>query len=333
MEPAAVGSAVIEEENAANGASNKIEHSAADGTPVAIGEKKMEKALAVQSEIGSLGLQGAKVDGVSLTLNEDITWDRWEDIGGYLGLIARNNLWWIADWLAAGERKWGEMYVQAIHVTGLSESRLQTIQSVGSRFQSCRRRQDLSFGHHEEVASLKFSEEDQGRFLAWVEAHQINRGDLRKAVNRWKRAKEAGQSCVEEFLSDLLPGDLTEPGLFPGPEKKADKPSPAPESAVKAGHRTSKQSHRTDEAEKKQEEASAVRSDMQRALVCRDDHFNEEERHRFRNLVASFGADVTFLDDTPDLPESQDGSGKAVLDLVEDKIPVATGKQVMKETL
>jgi hypothetical protein len=72
------------------------------------------------------------------------------------------SLWQLGDLLLFGEDNfgaYGQKYETAIAATGLSYSRLATLKSVCRRFpfessEFCRRRQNLSFGHHAEIVSL-----------------------------------------------------------------------------------------------------------------------------------------------------------------------------------
>jgi hypothetical protein len=51
-----------------------------------------------------------------------------------------------------GEGKYGEMYSQALDATKLSYSHLHHAKAVAARFEIGRRRPNLSWSHHHEVA-------------------------------------------------------------------------------------------------------------------------------------------------------------------------------------
>lgn len=64
-------------------------------------------------------------------------------------------MWWIGDWLRYGERKWGEKYSKAIDVTDLAYQSLVNAKNVAEKFSDFnRRRLNLSWSHHSEVAAL-----------------------------------------------------------------------------------------------------------------------------------------------------------------------------------
>lgn len=63
--------------------------------------------------------------------------------------------WWIGDWLNYGEGRpeWGDKYEQAISIFGLNYGTLSTYKSVAAAFDICLRRQNLSWSHHNALAS------------------------------------------------------------------------------------------------------------------------------------------------------------------------------------
>jgi hypothetical protein len=101
----------------------------------------------------SLGLPG-KVSRIGLQLPESLSFEQWENIGSTLHSVEGSIQWWIGDWLNYGEQRYGEKYSQALEVTDASYQTLAHAKSVASKFEFCRRRQNLSWSHHQEVASL-----------------------------------------------------------------------------------------------------------------------------------------------------------------------------------
>lgn len=63
-------------------------------------------------------------------------------------------MWIIGDWLNFGERKYGEMYAQAIDNTRFSISTLRNAKFVASKIPFTLRREDISFSHYQAMASL-----------------------------------------------------------------------------------------------------------------------------------------------------------------------------------
>lgn len=109
------------------------------------------------------GLRGAHVSATGLEIDEDVDFDRWQEIGSLLGSIDGSVAWWIGDWVNFGERKYGEKYAQAMDATGLDYGRLRVIASVCRNVDLLLRSNNLSFSHHQLVAPLPA--EDQERWL------------------------------------------------------------------------------------------------------------------------------------------------------------------------
>lgn len=118
----------------------------------------------------------------SLALPEDYTYEEWEQLGLALGRMERSVQWWVGDWIRFGERRYGEMYSQALDATGRPYGSLANAVYVASRFDSSRRRENLSFGHHQEVAAL--DPHDQDVWLDTAEAGDMSVMDLRSAIKR-----------------------------------------------------------------------------------------------------------------------------------------------------
>ena len=70
--------------------------------------------------------------------------------------------WCLGDWLVFGEQAYAGRYRQAIERTSLDYQTLGNYAWVAKRFSLSRRRDELSFGHHSEVAALPEPEQDFG---------------------------------------------------------------------------------------------------------------------------------------------------------------------------
>ena len=109
----------------------------------------MSAALAVMQ----LGLPGVPTP-TGYVFREDLTYSEWEEIGLSLQMMGKAIQWWIGDWINFGERRYGESYAQAIEVTGYAYGSLRNAAWVASEIELSRRRDNLSWSHHNEVASL-----------------------------------------------------------------------------------------------------------------------------------------------------------------------------------
>src|SRR5687768_15608880 len=84
-----------------------------------------------------------------------LKFEEWQAIGNTLQQVGASLNWWVGDWLNYGEQRWGEMYAQAVEITGWDYNRLSKAKWVSASVQFCNRLQKLSWTHHHEVASLE----------------------------------------------------------------------------------------------------------------------------------------------------------------------------------
>jgi hypothetical protein len=141
---------------------------------------------------------------ISLDLPADMTYERYEALGAALGRAHRTVAWMLADWINFGERAYGEKYAQAVEVTNLRPETLMNYASVARKVPRERRRVELPFGVHAEVASLEPSEQ-----VEWLEKAVVNewkREDLREHLRPLKQLEHhAGVSVdLEDAARDLV---------------------------------------------------------------------------------------------------------------------------------
>jgi DNA methylase len=110
------------------------------------------------------------------------TREQWSECLDYLMHVGRRIHFWIGDLLVYGERRWGEMYVEMIERTGYEIRTLRTLKWVAGQIDVSRRRDDLSFAHHQEAAGL--SPDQQDAILARAALEGWTREMVRHAVNR-----------------------------------------------------------------------------------------------------------------------------------------------------
>jgi hypothetical protein len=125
--------------------------------------------------------------GVSATY-----WEPWDDLdiaewimqGRRLGSIGRGVAWWIGDWVNYGNTKFGEKYSRAARITGYDVQSLMNMAYVASRFGRSRRRENLSWSHHAELAGLAI--EQQEVWLENAEKNHLTVHGLRDEVRTWR---------------------------------------------------------------------------------------------------------------------------------------------------
>lgn len=130
----------------------------------------------------------------SFDLPADLPFEVYIAVGWKLAERRKRTMWAISEWLLFGERTYGETYTQAAEITGLSADTLKNYVSTANRVPRERRRPELHFSHHQEVASLE--PEDQ---VEWLD---------RAVVNGWNRAELRAQLKPAKgiVVTPALPG-------------------------------------------------------------------------------------------------------------------------------
>jgi hypothetical protein len=106
----------------------------------------------------------------------------WVTVGKRLASVSSASTWALGDWLLFGERTFGHRYRAALEVTNLDYQTLRNYAWVAGSFAASRRRGELSFQHHAEVAAMADVEQD-----IWLQ-RAINgcwsRNELRRRIKR-----------------------------------------------------------------------------------------------------------------------------------------------------
>lgn len=124
---------------------------------------------------------GDAITPVALNLTDStLTFERYEAIGRMLGAMGRSVRWWVGDWLVFGDAVYGELMAQAVGATGLAETTLLNYRWVAERVPKSRRRHEVSFSCHTEVAPLKAAQ--QKKWLAVASREQLTQRELRARI-------------------------------------------------------------------------------------------------------------------------------------------------------
>lgn len=135
-----------------------------------------------------------------LIFSQKVSFGTWELIGEQLFSLADSTTWWIADWLAYGESSFQDRYREAISRTSLKYQTLRNYVWVARRFDLQRRHNNLSFGHHAEVAALEQPEQDY--WLRKAEEFNWSRSYLRNAVRASLRERSPEFSPSASHAAD-----------------------------------------------------------------------------------------------------------------------------------
>lgn len=142
-------------------------------------------------------VKAASITAVAWVVNGSLELAEWVTAGRTLGALGRCSQWWLGDWIRYGNAKFGERYARAATITGYDPQTLMNMVYVASKFEISRRRENLSWSHHESVASL-----DGGEQEFWLEhaiEHRLSVADLRVELRaaRKRQRQEAGEAGSE----------------------------------------------------------------------------------------------------------------------------------------
>lgn len=133
----------------------------------------------------------------ALDLPKGLPFDQWTAIGEQLKSAERSLMWWVGDWWAFGEFSYGERFSQALDPDqdGYQYQTLRNAGWVSSSIEPSRRRDNLSWSHHMEVAGL--DPKDQDRFLQRAVDDALSVHGLRREVKDWNRGVVREQQSIE----------------------------------------------------------------------------------------------------------------------------------------
>lgn len=131
---------------------------------------------------GQENRSGILTTTVGLAFSKELTFDAWQQAGLRVARIVNSSAWYLGDWLVYGQRNYEDRYKRAIDLVGLDYQTLRNYAWVARKVEYSRRRENLSFQHHAEVAAL--APADQTRWLLLAERNDWSRNQLRQAVRR-----------------------------------------------------------------------------------------------------------------------------------------------------
>lgn len=123
----------------------------------------------MSKDIASILPKSGQLSKTGWTLPETMTEAEWKEAGSALAKVEGAMNWWLGDWWAFGSHKYGERkaLVDSDEWEGPAYDTCFGAARVCHAFESCRRRQDVSFSIHREAAGLPNAEAD--KVLDWCE--------------------------------------------------------------------------------------------------------------------------------------------------------------------
>lgn len=151
---------------------------------------------------------------VGIQFPQRLSYEKWLDIGQQLAVVSASSAWCLGDWLIHGENAYSGRYRDAIKQTSLDYQTLRNYAWVARRFPFSRRRVNLSFGHHAEVAGLPEHEQDywlrKAEELSW--SRNSMRREVRASVAERSRQEDQGSQKDQKSreAKSLVTNDLAE---------------------------------------------------------------------------------------------------------------------------
>jgi hypothetical protein len=141
--------------------------------------------------------------GIVVEEGVDPSFDEWSAATEWAQKTEKASTWWVGDLIEFGEHRFGEKYSQVLDATGYAKQTLQGMSYVSRQIAPSRRRKDLSFALHREVAPLPPAEQDE--WLDRCENDNLTREQLRAQIRASKAtaARNPVEFCVVVTCTDV----------------------------------------------------------------------------------------------------------------------------------
>jgi hypothetical protein len=136
---------------------------------------------------------------VGAALSDGLSFEEWLSVGRRLLPSSNASAWWIGDWLAYGEWRYGHKYRIAVERLQLDYDRIRDYVYVASRVGKGVRRADLSWRHHRLVAKLDPAE--QLDWLARAAEQKWSTRELAEALGRSRESAARAAALAQLRLS------------------------------------------------------------------------------------------------------------------------------------
>jgi hypothetical protein len=126
--------------------------------------------------------------------------ETWKALAVTIAAYSDATCWWLGDWLAFGQMKYGRRYKEGVALTGLEYQTLRNYAVVARRFELSRRRDNLSFQHHAELCALR--DEEQEFWLDLSVENGWSKAELRRRLRRTLAASPTARDLVLRLALD-----------------------------------------------------------------------------------------------------------------------------------
>lgn len=170
----------------------------------------MRAGIAAQNHSSAEADRGKDRKLLAWRPSQELDIGQWAAAGRRIGMVGRCVQWLLGDWIAYGNSKFGEKYSRAAEITGYDPQSLMNMVYVASRFQISRRRENLSWSHHEAIASLEA--DDQEHWLDLALEHSWSVADLRMMLRSARRKKDGEDETTNALGGGVGNGDAAVAG-------------------------------------------------------------------------------------------------------------------------
>jgi len=125
------------------------------------------------------------VEGTVVKVNENATLDDWKSFGEKIKKAENGIQWILGAWWNYGHEKWSSVADEFVGELGYRRATLHNYGSIYKRVTSSRRREFLSFRHHEDVAALPPAK--QVYYLEKAEKEGLSSDNLREVIRKAER--------------------------------------------------------------------------------------------------------------------------------------------------
>ncbi len=136
-----------------------------------------------------------QIDAKGLIAPQKLSQEQWLQLGEKIGRISRGFMWLVGDWIRIGEDEGYLKRGKLQEACELFQIALQTAKDASytsRRFALCERRPNLTYSHHQQVASR----EDREELLDWAEQSKATISDLRAEKRRRNEEPRSGDASM-----------------------------------------------------------------------------------------------------------------------------------------
>lgn len=155
-------------------------------------QRRLQSVIAApQTQVAAPPVAGVTFGHTGAQFPAELSIEDWVAVGQHLAEIGKAYQWSVADWVLYGQNKYGDKYAEAMERTGFAYQTIANIVSVARKIEFSRRRENLPFSHHAEVAQLDAPQADQ--LLQKAESERWTARQTREAAQRIVQRSKQGE--------------------------------------------------------------------------------------------------------------------------------------------